>query len=60
MDQFAALIKSNIAATAEEGGLNEAKDLITPSPVPGVECIVGVGAAPAPCYLHIVLPVDKK
>ena len=48
-------IKSNISATAEEGCLNEAQDHIIPSPVPGVERIVGVSATPAPCYLHIVL-----
>ena len=50
-------IKSNIAATAEEGGLNLIRHRITSyPPVPGVERIVGVSAAPAPCYLHIVLP----
>ena len=60
MHRFTALIKSNISATAEEDGVNKAKDHIIPSPVPGVERIVGVSTAPASCYLHIVLPVDKK
>ena len=54
-------IKINVAVTSRNMflysvSLHMAQDHITYPPVPGVERIVGVSAAPAPRYLHIVLP----